>query len=154
MYRGVPVARRHAAHRALADALEDDPDADRRTWHRSAATIGPDDEIAGELERSAQRARLRGGLAVAAVALERAADLTSTPAGIGRRLTAAAMDAWMAGRADWARTLLERAMPLVWEPTTRADLDYVRGQLQLGSGNRQVAYDILLTAAETVAAAD
>jgi DNA-binding CsgD family transcriptional regulator len=154
VYQGAPFGRRQAAHRALADALADDPDADRRTWHRSAAAVGPDDEVAGELERSAERARLRGGLAAAAVALERAADLSSAPVDAGRRLAAAAAGAWMAGQAERARALLERAVPLGSEPRTRADLDHLRGQLQLGSGNREVAYEVLLSGAEAVAAVD
>jgi DNA-binding CsgD family transcriptional regulator len=154
VYRAAPFGRRQAAHRALADALAGEADADRRTWHRSAAAVAPDDEVAEELDRSAERARRRGGHAAAAVALERAADLSSAPAVAGRRLAAAAGDAWMAGRADRARALLQRATPLVSEPRTRADLDHLRGQLQLGSGNREVAYEILLTSAEAVAAVD
>jgi len=61
--------------------------------------VGPDDEVALELEHSAVRARARGGYAAAATMLERAADLTVDAATAGQRLTAAATDAWTAGRA-------------------------------------------------------
>src|SRR5262249_33786218 len=82
LYQGAPFGRRQAAHRALADAIGD---ADRRAFHRSAATVGPDDDVADELEQSAVRARARGGHAAASAALERAADLTEDSGLAGRR---------------------------------------------------------------------
>lgn len=45
------LSRRQAAHAALARVLADQPY--RRTWHRAQSIVGPDHEIAGELEASA-----------------------------------------------------------------------------------------------------
>jgi hypothetical protein len=147
VYQGTPFGRRQAAHRALASSLTSDSDADRRAWHRSEAAVGPDDAVAGELEHSAERARRRGGHAAAAAALERAADLSSQPSQAGRLLTAAAADAWMAGRGPRARVLLDRAAPLLSAPDVRADAQYVQGLVESASGDRRVAYDILLAGA-------
>jgi hypothetical protein len=74
---------RHAAHAALARVLVDHPD--RRAWHRAASTVGPDEAVAAELEEVAARAQRRGGLGVAAAALERAARRSANLIGQGNR---------------------------------------------------------------------
>jgi hypothetical protein len=69
----------------------------RRAWHRAAAAVEPDAEVADELERSAERARRRSGYAAAARALERSAELTLAEELRSRRLVDAADAAWLAG---------------------------------------------------------
>ncbi|MFF0311107.1 LuxR C-terminal-related transcriptional regulator [Streptosporangium sp. NPDC004379] len=106
VHQGAGLTRRRWAHQVLA---ETSGPPDRRSWHRAAAALEPDAGLAAELEATAVRARVRSGYAAAAVALERAAELTPAAAQRGRRLVAAAWDRWQAGHTDLAVHLLDRA---------------------------------------------
>ena len=67
---------RSQVHTALAAVIDPISDPDRRAWHRAAAVLDHDEEVARELEEASTRARERGGLAGAAAFLARAAHLT------------------------------------------------------------------------------
>src|SRR4029077_8284397 len=109
IYRAAPLADRQAIHRALAEATDAQSDPDRRAWHRAQAALGEDEDLAAELERSAERAQRRGGLAAAAAFLERAAALTPDRGARARRSLAAAEAKYLAGSPPAALTLLESA---------------------------------------------
>ncbi len=111
VYRAASPERRRAVHRALADATDPELDPDRRAWHLASAAVGPDEHVALELERSADRARARGGLAAAAAFLQRAATLSQEPAQRTRRALAAAHAAVQAGAFDVALGLLASTDP-------------------------------------------
>ena len=105
IYDSAAPAERRRAHAALAEALDGDGDADRRAWHLGAATLTPDEQVASELEASAERARRRGGSSVAAEYLWRAVELTPDPERATERLLDAARGvldrrAGQAGTAD------------------------------------------------------
>jgi DNA-binding CsgD family transcriptional regulator len=134
VYRSAAAEERRRVHRALADATDAEHDPDRRAWHRAAASGGPDEEVAAELERSAGRAQVRGGLAAAAVFLERAADLTPDPSRQAlRRLLGAGADL-AAGANDRARDLLERSTPHLNDPAARAQAMRMDGAIRFADG--------------------
>ena len=151
LYRDATFAQRQAAHRALADVFDGEQDADRRAWHRAAASPGQDDDVADELEQAARRAQRRSGFAAAARALERAAELSSDDDSRGRRLVAAADDAWLAGAPDQALALLDRAGGLVSDVRVRADQMHLRGTIGLRCGVPAEAATILAAGAAEVA---
>ena len=114
---------------ALAEATDADVDPDRRAWHRARATAGLDEDVAAELERSAGRARARGGLAAGAAFHERAAELTPDPRRRAQRALVAAQGKHQAGAPDAALRLLAmrpgraagRARPGTRAAAARAD---------------------------------
>ncbi|NGN69562.1 AAA family ATPase [Streptomyces sp. A7024] len=122
-YLGAPMARRVAVHQALA-ATSTDPDC--TAGHRAAAAMGPDEDVAAELEAYAQRTLDRGGTASAAATYAQAARLTPDPAERARRLTAGAWAAQQSGHAEQAASLAERAYPMTADPVERAELAYIR----------------------------
>ncbi|MFI6636109.1 ATP-binding protein [Nonomuraea fuscirosea] len=111
-------AERRRAHLALAETLREQ--ADRRAWHRAAATAGADEGVAAELERAADRALHRGGAAAAAAALEQAARLSEDQDRLALRLLRAAELAVESGRRDTAERLVREAQAHDLSPRRRA----------------------------------
>ena len=133
VYESATPGQRQRAHAALARALQGGPDADRALWHEAMAATAPDEAIADALEASARESQRRGGHASAATAFERAARLTDVESPRGQRLALAAQAAWMAGQANRARALINRALPLADRPQ-RARLLYLAGMIEGRNG--------------------
>jgi len=105
VYSEAPPSQRRALHARLAETV-DDPDEHAR--HLALSAIGPDREVADEVEDAARRARARGAPQAAAELWERARRLTpeGVAAGWGRAVRAAECHI-EAGDTDRARVLLE-----------------------------------------------
>ena len=148
VYRAASTADRRAVHRALAEATDAHSDADRLAWHRAAAAEGLDEEVACELERSADRARARGGLAAAAAFLRRSVALTPDRDRQVERALAAAQASSQAGVFDAAREMLTIVESAPLEALQRARLDLLRGQIAFAQGSAADAASLLLAAAQ------
>ncbi|MFE3254702.1 AAA family ATPase [Nocardia sp. NPDC059091] len=87
---------RRAIHRTLAQIHE--RNLERRASHLAAATVDPDEEVAGALEAAAESATRRGGALAAVTWLTRAAELSENSGERSRRLADAAFVAGHAAR--------------------------------------------------------
>jgi DNA-binding CsgD family transcriptional regulator len=146
IYRAASPEERRNAHRALAAATDPKVDPDRRAWHRAQAAVAPDEEVAAELERSADRARARGGLSAAAAFLERSAALTAAPWLRARRELTAAQAKHDAGAPTAALKLLAAADHGPLDELQRARLERLRAQLAFALRRGSDAPPLLLAA--------
>jgi hypothetical protein len=129
VYRAASAPDRQRVHSALAEATDPEADPDRRAWHRATAAAGLDEALAAELQRSADRAQRRGGVAAAAAFLERAAELTPDPASRGARALSAAQGKLEAGSREAAEELLATAEHTPLDELQRAGLQRLRAQI-------------------------
>ncbi|MBZ2199006.1 ATP-binding protein [Occultella gossypii] len=134
-------------HQALASVTDPDRDPDRRAWHRSLAAEGPDESVAGDLERSAGRAQERGGLAAAAAFLAAAVGLTLRPERRGARALAAAQAKFQAGASDEALTLLALAQKEPLDERNAAQAMLLDGQIAYFASHSRAAAPLLMSAA-------
>ena len=151
VYRAAPVHERQEVHGALAEATDPGADPDRRAWHRAHAAAGLDEDVAAELERSAERARRRGGVAAAAAFLERAVELTPDPARRGERALAAARAKLEAGGREAAEELLTTAELTPLDELQRARLQRLRAQIAFVFSRGSDGPPLLLDAARRLA---
>jgi DNA-binding CsgD family transcriptional regulator len=154
VYRAASPQERRDAHRALAEVTDPDLDPDRRAWHRAHAAPGPNEDVASELERSAGRAKARGGLAAAAAFLERSATLTLEPSRRAERALAAAVASAQAGALDAALRLLATAEAGPLGELQCAQAELLRAQIAFAVNRGSDAPPLLLTAAKRLESLD
>ncbi|GAA1993205.1 LuxR family transcriptional regulator [Catenulispora subtropica] len=137
-------------HQALAGATDRESAPDRRAWHLAEAVIGLDEEVAGELARVAERARVRGGYAAQATFLVRAAELTPVPHTRAERYFIAAQAHLVIGDSAMARSVLDQAESEPGTPTARATARRLRAAIEWLDGRVATAPAILMAAAQDV----
>lgn len=145
IYAAASAAERRAAHTAFADAIDPAIDPDAHVWHRAAACLLPDEDIARGLEASAARARNRRDELAAVARLERAAELTSEPGRRYGRILAAAQAALSAGALGRASLLLDGTRPS--DELQLAQADRLRGLIGTARGRGTERATMLLGAA-------
>jgi DNA-binding CsgD family transcriptional regulator len=146
-YRIASSRERLDVHAALASVTDPVLDPDRRAWHRANSTVAQDDQIADELEHSAARAKLRGGLLAASALLERSALLTREAGERADRTLAAARAKRDAGALDAALRLLPAAEAEPASDLRRASAEHLRGQIAFDQRRGADAARLLLSAA-------
>ena len=150
LYKAASSVSRRAAHQALADAIGDAQEIERRAWHLAAAAPGQDESAAAALEEAARAAKGRGGHAEAASAFERAATLGTQGVESARRLRAAAADTWLVGRVDHALELLDAALDQVDDARLRARIQHLRGVIEMWQGSPEEAQTLLAAEAARI----
>jgi DNA-binding CsgD family transcriptional regulator len=154
VYQAATSRERREAHRALAEAIDPADDPDRYAWHRAAAVDSPDEAVVADLVAAGARAERRGGYAAASAAYQRAAELTVGEQPRAAHLYAAARNAWAAGQTTSARRLSAAARDLADDRVLRADIDRLRGRIEVNVGSGIDAHRIFVTAVRSVAADD
>jgi DNA-binding CsgD family transcriptional regulator len=144
VYHSAQAAKRRAAHKALAEAV----DGESRAWHLSAAALGPDADVAKALDGAAGIAAGRRAYAEAADALERAARLSVKSEHASRRLLAASAASLGAGRAEEAFALAREARRAASKPLTLAAAEHLGGVQALWRGQPEESLRLLERSAE------
>ena len=104
--------------------------------------------MASLLEATAAQAQRRGGAAAAALAMERAAELSPDRADQARRLVAAASAAVPTGQGDWVQELAARALAVTADPELRLTARHDAAWALAWSGRRTAALSALISVAE------
>ncbi|UQU67601.1 LuxR family transcriptional regulator [Couchioplanes caeruleus] len=156
VYQAATSGERRQVHRALAD-VADPADADRQAWHRAASVDMPDPGVVAALDDAAARAERRAGYAAAAAAYARAAELVDGDRPRAVRLFAAARNAWAAGETRSARVLVTSAQEhagSMSDVLLGADIDRLRGRIEVNVGSAIDAHRIFSVSARDVAGLD
>jgi DNA-binding CsgD family transcriptional regulator len=153
-YRAGGVGDRHRVHAALAEATDAGAEPDRRAWHRAQAAVAPDEDVALDLERSAGRARERGGYAATGAFLARSAELTPELGHRTRRALAAADAMLRAGDREEAARLVETTARRGLDSRDEAVAQRLRGLIAQEDHHVGNATQLLLDAARKLEALD
>ena len=141
---------RRRVHAALADVFARPTDHERSVWHRAAATIEPDEDVAVALEGAAIAAEHRGAVATAAHGFARAASLSPNDDDRARRLLASGERWDAAGQWDAALAALEEATMYALDPGLQADIAGSRGRLEVYRSGPEKGAQVLVEAADRI----
>jgi DNA-binding CsgD family transcriptional regulator len=147
VYHGANAVDRRRAHRILAET----GDPELRSWHLAAAAIVPDEELAAELQRTAERAAARGGYAARAALLRRSADLTPDDGRRAEREVALADATLVAGDPAGAQAVLDAALPRLATVMARGRGHQLAGAIHFAQGDAAAAARVLAGAAQAFA---
>ncbi|GAA1666366.1 LuxR family transcriptional regulator [Fodinicola feengrottensis] len=154
LYQSASPADRRAAHRALAEAfrhLGGTRAAERRGWHLAAASIGPDEQTAADLDAAAAGAVERRSYATAMDLYRRAARLTPPGLTRARRLIQAAYQSLPSGQIDLGQALISSAQEETDDPHLQTEARALWGRIGMWGGQPALARDLTLAEARRIA---
>jgi DNA-binding CsgD family transcriptional regulator len=154
VYHSAPPSLRRQVHDALASVIDPEVDPDRRAWHRARAALGPDEQVAAELQNCASRAAEMGGLASAAAFLHSAVTMTPDPAARAQRALEAAQAKATAGLPADAEQLLAIAEAGPTDELGQARIDLVRASIAYNSSHGSDALPLLMAGARRLEVID
>lgn len=149
VYGAADATTRRSVHRAFAHVVPQH-ETDRLAWHLSESAVAPDETTAATLAAVGRQAASRGAFGIAADAHERASELAANRAWQVEELALAGEAAWLAGRTDRSRDLLDRALRRRPTPLLRARIEECRGEVETRSGSLDDALATLLRASHDV----
>jgi DNA-binding CsgD family transcriptional regulator len=121
-YHAAPGAERRRVHRAMSVVADEMGLVEVAAWHVAKATLGTNPDVANRLERVADLAGQRGGLASRAGLLAQASELSPPGRLKHARLVTAAEAALASGAAQLSKTLLDDVDEGSLDPLTRGRL--------------------------------
>ena len=146
VYRAASVEDRRTVHGVLAEVTDPESGSERIAWHRAQAATQLDEELAAELERSADRAQTRGGFAQAQIFLQQATEMTPDPVIRARRAVHAAQVALLAGAFEVALSLLATARTGPLDELGRIQADLVQARIAFALRRSSDAVPLLVAA--------
>jgi DNA-binding CsgD family transcriptional regulator len=154
VYEAASLADRQRVHQSLVAAFDPLSDRDRRAPHLASGTLTPDEDVALEVERAAERAHSLGDPIRAAGLLERAAALSPDSRTRCRRTLAAAQAALAGGAVGRATALVGEARVDAGDDVERARADRLRSTIALAAGKGADRGTLLLRAARAFESLD
>jgi DNA-binding CsgD family transcriptional regulator len=151
IYHGANDTDRRRVHAALADVSDGVSDDDGRAWHLAAAAVLPNEAVAAELERAAERARRRGGRAAPVPLLRRMVELTPDGTRRATRALSLAEAELAAGNLTAAREVVDQALPDLADDRLRGSAMRLNGAILVAAGMPVEAADVLASAAQILA---
>ncbi len=153
VYQAASPGRKRTAHQALAAVYErrrTPGAAERRAFHLAAATLTPDEDIAGQLAAAAGQAAARQSHVTAFALYERAARLSRVGPARTQRLLDAAMTSQAAGMVGAAVPLLELALAETDDQHSIITAQHLQNRIQVWCGQPVEARDELLALADRI----
>jgi DNA-binding CsgD family transcriptional regulator len=154
IYYGMLPAQRRMMHSTLAGAIDPQVDPDRHAEHQALSAVEPDEEIARELLKAAERAKRRGAYIAWARYASKAAELTPDRRVRAPRLLDAAEALLYSGQPGEAQVALDDALTALDDPLQRGAAKLIDGSIRIARAEGRETPLFLLETARDLRSVD